>query len=279
MTRADGLKLAFALLTVGLVLAFGPGLLTIGGPGLLFALVVADGVFRPASGVFMPVVTRGPHDRGQVALTFDDGPDPAVTPKVLDALAAHGARATFFVIGRHVEAHPDLAARIVAEGHQLGNHTQGHARTLNLRSARVMQAEIERAEATLRSVPSGPVGRPPYRPPVGLKSPPLARAAQRLGLEVVMWSLHARDTRGASAEAIATRVLDRVRPGDIVLLHDGHDLGGPPRMATAEALPTILQGLAQRGLEAVTVETLLRPDNSEDPTAHAETATDSATDT
>lgn len=255
MTRADALQLGALGLTVALVLAFGPSLATIGAPALLFALLVADGVFRPASALLLPVHLRAPGAEKQVALTFDDGPDPEVTPKVLDALSAAGARATFFVIGRHAEAHPDLVRRMIAEGHQVANHSFDHARTLNFASARRMQEEIEAGGRAVANV-TGQAEPRWYRPPVGLKSPPLARAAKRLGLEVVMWSVHGRDTRGATPDAIAHRVLAAARPGAIVLLHDGHDRGGPARAATAEALPAILRGLAERGLEPVTIERL-----------------------
>lgn len=263
MTRADGLKLAFLLLTAGLVLAFGPGWGTLGAPVALFGLLVVDGVFRPGSGVFLPVITRGDPGRPQVALTFDDGPDPAVTPRVLDALRQAGAKATFFVIGRHVKAHPELAARILAEGHQLENHSFAHPRALNFASASKMAAQITAGAAALAEVPGARPSRL-YRPPVGLKSPPLARAARRLGVEVVLWSLHARDTRGAAAGQISARVLGRVRAGDIVLMHDGSDRPGRERAATADALPAILRGLADRGLQAVTVDRL-RGDQASTP--------------
>lgn len=238
-------------------LVFGVGVYTFGLPLVLFGLLMVDGIARPASGLLLPVVVRGPRLVAQVALTFDDGPDPEVTPGVLDALAEAGARATFFVIGHKLQAHPDLAARIRAEGHELANHTFGHPRSLNLWSARAMQREIRRgAEAIGAPTPRAPY----YRPPVGLKSPALARVAKRLGLRVVMWSLHARDTGQASGDAVAARVLARVEPGDIVLLHDGHDRVGGHRPAIKQALPQILDGLRARGLKAVTVHQLLQPE-------------------
>ena len=256
MTRADGLKLATALaLLVGVAL-HGVSLLSIGGPLLIFGLLVLHGVFVPQSGLLLPVIHRVVSSNTQVALTFDDGPDPQVTPAVLDALAAAGARATFFVIGRNLRAHPELGHQIVAAGHELANHSDAHPRTLNLRGTRTMQAEICRGAQAVQAVTGQPATL--YRPPIGLKSPALARVARRLGIQVIMWSCHARDTGSASATQIAGRVLDRVRPGDIVLLHDGHDRAGAHRAQTAQAVQGILAGLKARGLEAVTVSELLQ---------------------
>lgn len=232
--------------------------------GLVALGLLLDGIFRPASQAFMRVVVRGDSKTGCVALTFDDGPDPEVTPLILDALAEAGATATFFAIGRHLEAHPDLARRIVAEGHELGNHSYAHSRRLNFAHDAAMEAELRRGAAAVQALTSQP-GLPLYRPPIGLKNPPLGRVARRLAMPVVMWSLHGRDTGGADADGVAGRVLDRVRAGDIVLLHDGRDAPGPARTATARALPIILAGLQARGLRAVTVGQLRAGEPARDP--------------
>lgn len=225
----------------------------------LLALVVTDAIARPQSPVFYPTVTRGSRIGNKVALTFDDGPDPDNTLRVLDALAEHGTRATFFVIGRSFAAHPEIAARMVAEGHAIGNHSWQHSRMQNFRSARWHQAEIDRCERLLDAVAR--TDRPGlYRPPVGLKSGELVKAIWSRRLTVIAWSLHSRDTRLASAEAVANRVLGRIRPGDIVLLHDGHDRPGDRRPLCADAVRLILAGLGQKGLECVTIPELLSAD-------------------
>lgn len=256
MTRADGLKLGAGLallLSVGLS---GVSLLSIGAPLLVFALLMLHGIFVPQSGLLLPVTSRVAGHTTQVALTFDDGPDPEVTPAVLEALAAEGARATFFVIGQSLAANPELGRQILAQGHELANHSYEHARTLNFRGTQAMLAEIGRGAEALQTFTGQAATL--YRPPIGLKSPPLARVARRLGLEVIMWSCHARDTGSARAVQIADRVLGRVRPGDIVLLHDGHDRRDAHRLETAEAVQRILAGLKARGLQAVTVSELLQ---------------------
>src|SRR5258706_14673831 len=127
ISRARALLLAYAASTAGAVRALGASAVSVGLPALFLALF-ADGIARPGSSVLYPTVRSGPRGRRRVALSFDDGPDPEVTPAVLDALAAYGARATFFAIGRSLEAHPELARRVLAEGHELGNHSWKHSR-------------------------------------------------------------------------------------------------------------------------------------------------------
>ena len=256
MTRADWLALGYGGVTAGLCAVWEPSLLTLGVPTAIFMGAVADGVARPSSGVLMPTVTRGSAQKRAVALTFDDGPDPQTTPQILDVLARHGARATFFCIGKHLDAHPEVATRIVAEGHELGNHSYDHSRLLNFRGVAALTDEITRGAQAVRRFQPG-TGPPLYRPPIGLKNPPLARVAQNLALKIVAWSVHSRDTRTPGAGAIASRVLSQTGPGDIVLLHDGCDRAGVDRSPTAEAVDRIVAGLTQRGLSSVTVSELL----------------------
>jgi chitin deacetylase len=175
---------------------------------------------------------------------------------VLDALAAANARATFFVIGRKLARHPAIGRRILAEGHVIGNHSWRHSRVQNFWLPARHRAEIDRCNHAIAELGGG---HEPmlYRPPVGLKSGELARAARSRNLSMIAWSLHSRDTRLPSPAAIATRVLARIRPGAIVLLHDGHDLDGRLRPHCVDALRLILAGLREKGLECVTVPELL----------------------
>jgi len=255
LSRARALLLSYAAATAGAVGAFGASALSLGLPAVFLALF-ADGVGRPGSSVLYPTVTHGPRDGQRVALSFDDGPDPAVTPDVLDALARHGARATFFSVGRLVEAWPELARRVAAEGHELGNHSWRHSRWEPFSTPRAQIAEMERGARAIAAI-VGNGAAPLYRAPFGVKSPPFVVAAHTKRLTMVAWSVHGRDTGGADAEQIAARVLCRVRPGDIVLLHDGHDRPGEHRTACADAVRRILAGLRERKLECVTVSELI----------------------
>jgi peptidoglycan/xylan/chitin deacetylase (PgdA/CDA1 family) len=218
--------------------------------------LVADGIARPQSSLFFPTITHGPRALKQVALTFDDGPDSVLTPRVLVELREHGARATFFVVGSALAARPDLGARMVAEGHALGNHSWQHSRLQNFHFRAWQSAEIERCETAIDAV-AGQDRVKLYRPPVGLKIGALAGALWPRPFALVAWSLHSHDTRGLSTREVAERVLKRVRGGDIVLLHDGYAGGGPQRAECGETLRLVLAGLDEKGLECVTVPELL----------------------
>lgn len=255
LCRADRVLLSGGAAIAGSTAVFGAPL-GVAVPAVALLGILADGVFRPSSSVFYPTVTHGARTASKLALTFDDGPDPERTPAILDTLAELGARATFFVIGKYLERHQSLGRRIVAEGHELGNHSWAHLPWQNFYSRRAHQADIERTADLIRTV-SGSQREPLYRPPVGLKSPELARAAMARQLQVVAWSVHSRDTFGQRWQSVARRVLNRVRGGDIVLLHDGHAGEGRHRDNALNALPLILCGLQAQGLQSVTVSELL----------------------
>jgi peptidoglycan-N-acetylglucosamine deacetylase len=218
--------------------------------------LLADGIFRPTSGTLYPTITHGSRTRPRVALTFDDGPDAAVTPAILDTLGRFGARGTFFVIGRNLERNLPIAQRVIAERHELGNHSWTHSHFQNFYSAASHARDIARNSALIRQL-TGATTEPLYRPPVGLKSPALARAAHAQQLRIVAWSVHTRDTFSRDAASTAARAMRRIQAGDIVLLHDGHNREGHHRRTAAESLPLILTGLRERGLECVTVSELL----------------------
>jgi peptidoglycan/xylan/chitin deacetylase (PgdA/CDA1 family) len=197
------------------------------------------------------MLEHGPRDAGAIALTFDDGPG-AVTADVLEALADHGARATFHLLGARAAAGAPLVRRIAREGHEVGVHGWSHrvmART-PLRSL----GELARARLALEAL-SGARPRG-FRPPFGATSRRLELAAAALGLRTVGWDVDPRDHEEPGAAAIGDRVLAAIRPGSIVLLHDDR----PELAPTAEALHAILPALAARGLRAVPVAELLSAD-------------------
>jgi peptidoglycan/xylan/chitin deacetylase (PgdA/CDA1 family) len=255
LCRADKFLLASAAVTLGSATVFGVGAVGLGIPLGVYALLVTDGVFRPASALLYPTLVRGRTDQPKVALTFDDGPDPEITPAVLDILAQYDARATFFVIGRYLDKHRALGERMHRAGHEIGNHSWNHSPFQNFYPASGHGTEIDRCSQLIQSVTQSK-REPLYRPPVGLKSPAMARAAHKRNLEVVAWSIHSRDTMTRNPRAIASGVVNRIGPGDIVLLHDGHDREQHHRPRILEALPLLLQGLRDRGLQSVTVSEL-----------------------
>lgn len=183
-----------------------------------------------------------------VALSLDDGPSPAGTDAALAALEAAGARATFFLVGRAVDRHPELVRRIVAAGHETANHSYSHVRMI-FRSASFYDEEIVRAEAALRRAGAGDAGL--FRPPFGRKLFGLPRAVERQRHRLIMWDVADPDTE--DPRAFAEQVVREARPGSIILMHVMSRANGPAR----EALPLVLAGLARKGLRVVTVSELL----------------------
>ncbi|HEY5927513.1 MAG TPA: polysaccharide deacetylase family protein [Kofleriaceae bacterium] len=198
----------------------------------------------------MNTATHGSRDQRRVALTFDDGPDPLRTPALLDALAELGAPATFFLLGKRVDEHPALAARIAREGHELGNHTYSHP-YLPLSRSKTVARELAATDAAIaRATGIVPVlARPPY----GGRSPRNVCVFDRKGKRVVLWDVNSFDWKGKCAATIAERVLARVRPGSIILLHEAR-AGGE---VTVEAVRLLVPALRARGYETSTVSRML----------------------
>lgn len=198
----------------------------------------------PRSSWYLPLHWRLPCTVDGFCLTFDDGPHAEHTPRVLDLLAEHGQRATFFVIGEHVQRHAALVRRICAGGHTLGLHSHGHSRWFNLWPPGRVRDDLQRcASAVADATGSAPPRL--FRPPVGLKNPLVAQVVEQLDLLPVTWSARVWDTRGATSAAIARRLERALRPRAIVLLHDGHEPGFPgDRSPTVAALAATLPRLA-----------------------------------
>jgi peptidoglycan/xylan/chitin deacetylase (PgdA/CDA1 family) len=178
-------------------------------------------------------------------LTFDDGPNPDATPLVLDALAARGVKATFFVLGRHAERWPDLVQRVADEGHSIGNHGYFH-RKLHFKSPSYVRRDLELGtEAIERTSRVHPAL---FRAPHGFRSPWVTSIARSLGQRTVGWSLGVWDSDRPGVESIAERTVEGARPGAILLLHDGdgYDPAGD-RVQTAQAVPLIIDRLLAQG--------------------------------
>jgi peptidoglycan-N-acetylglucosamine deacetylase len=213
---------------------------------------LAHGAFHRNSPLFGRPITRAPGEGRVVALTFDDGPNPEATPRILDVLAREGVPATFFVLGRHADRWPALVARVAAEGHALGNHGWHH-RKLHRRSPAFVRTDLELGTASITAA----AGRRPtlFRAPHGFRSPWVTPIARSLGQATVGWSLGVWDSARPGADAIVGRTVRGVRPGSIVLLHDGdgYDADGD-RSQTADALPQIIRALREQGYRFVALE-------------------------
>lgn len=181
-----------------------------------------------------------------VALTFDDGPDPVDTPRLLDLLREKGVKATFFVIGKRADQYPEVVRRAWAEGHLVANHTWSHYSLFCFLLPGRLRSEIELCTESIRRS----CGFRPrlFRSPVGLRHPLLAPYLENAGLEYISWSIRTRDTLTADSGILARRILNGVTSGDIILLHD-HLPGGTAAML--EALPGVIDELRKRGFEFV----------------------------
>jgi peptidoglycan/xylan/chitin deacetylase (PgdA/CDA1 family) len=202
------------------------------------------GAYSPNSRVFGPVVGRGP--RGPVAfLTFDDGPNPGVTERVLEVLDREAVPATFFMVGRHVERCRETARAVARAGHEIGNHTYSHQKLHRVGPRRVVE-EIRRGHEAIAEV-TGVVPRS-FRAPHGYRSPFVARAIAPYRYQVFGWTFGVWDTARPGAETIRTRVRTGLRPGSILLLHDGdgYNANGD-RWQTAAALQGIIADVKAAG--------------------------------
>jgi peptidoglycan/xylan/chitin deacetylase (PgdA/CDA1 family) len=219
------------------------------------AILTATGLW-PRSQWLGPNWTRLPTAatrRGQIAITIDDGPDPTVTPQVLDLLDAHGTRATFFCIGTRAQAHPTLMAEIVRRGHEVGNHSEHHHHSFSLLGPGGFAREIAAGQATLAEA----TGQTPrfFRAPAGLRNPFLEPVLARLGLTLASWTRRGFDTRESDPDRVLARLTRSLAAGDILLLHDGHaartpDTGEP---VILRVLPPLLAACRAAELTPVTL--------------------------
>jgi peptidoglycan/xylan/chitin deacetylase (PgdA/CDA1 family) len=190
--------------------------------------------------------------RHEIALTIDDGPDPVVTPQVLEVLERYGVRATFFVIGARAERYPELCREIVRRGHAIENHSQRHRHNFALLGLKGITKELQAAQETLTAL----TGQHPrfFRAPAGFRNPFLDPVLTRLGLQLVSWSVRGFDTRVSNADKVTNTLVAGLRPGAILLLHDGNAArtrAGTP--VILEVLPALLDAAVAENLRFVTL--------------------------
>jgi peptidoglycan/xylan/chitin deacetylase (PgdA/CDA1 family) len=231
------------------------------------AAVVANHLLITAIGLWPRSQWLGPNwirlpaaatARGEIALTIDDGPDPLVTPQVLDVLDRYAAQATFFCVGAKAAAYPALCREIVRRGHSVENHSQNHRHHFSLMGAGGITRELQAAQDTLGTI----TGQRPlfFRAPAGLRNPFLDPVLARLGLRLASWSARGFDTRVGDASRVSTSLLRGLKAGAILLLHDGNaarTAAGVP--VILEVLPAVLQAAASASLRPVTLSQALEP--------------------
>jgi peptidoglycan-N-acetylglucosamine deacetylase len=207
------------------------------------------GAYFLAAQFFLPVKFKGDRQSKKIAITFDDGPIPLMTDKILDILQAHKVPAAFFCIGNRVDEFPSLAKRIHDSGHLLGNHSYWHGAMFDLQSARKISRELIDTDKAIEKA----IGKKPnfFRPPYGVTNPMVASAVRKGGYRTIGWSVRSFDTVTKDAAALLDRVTRSLKGGDVVLFHDYSN-------ATQEILPAFLDHAAKVGLKIVRVDELLK---------------------
>ncbi|MCA9630889.1 MAG: polysaccharide deacetylase family protein [Myxococcales bacterium] len=221
---------------------------------LAYVALATAGVLIPQLEMFGDVLWRGEADQG-VALTFDDGPHPEHTPRILDILEEKNVRATFFVVGRKVRLFPELVKQIAERGHGLGLHGYQHDRLFSWKTPRYVEEDIQRTQTAIEEA----CGVRPtlFRPPIGHVSTRVAAGAKEAGVTLVAWSAKGRDgLKGADPDRVLARLVDGLKPGAILLLHDAAERDDFVPVSI-EVLPRLLQAIQDRELTVVPLENFL----------------------
>ena len=223
-------------------------------PLALFILLCFLAPFLPKIGFFLPVIRKGKSDTKDVAITFDDGPDPITTPHVLDLLSKYDAKATFFVTGKKAEKHPELIKHIISNGHSIGNHTYTHDPFIMLKSAHHLRKEIETAQETLKKQGIVPLI---FRPPVGITNPKLYKILDMNGLFCVNYNRRAYDAGNKWVKNLAQKILKHVGPGDIIMLHDTLPVKENELYVWLNEIENLLSGIQNKGLSVLPLSDII----------------------
>jgi peptidoglycan/xylan/chitin deacetylase (PgdA/CDA1 family) len=219
-----------------------------------FVVVCFAAPFFPASNFYLPVVSRGSSGRKAVALTFDDGPNPQTTPELLRLLKKHRVAGTFFVNGRKAGLYPHLIEEILSLGHCVANHSYNHDVFMAFRSKQTVIRDIEAVQEVLRRHGIVPLA---FRPPAGITGPRLREALQKKGMFAVNFSCRARDGGNRWLRHLSQKILRRLRPDDIVLLHDIAPRSTAMLSLWVEEIDRVLEGLRAAGLEVLPLGELI----------------------
>lgn len=223
--------------------------------GLIVLLLIVAGLTGPVKGAQPVTIWAGAPSRHAVALTFDDGPSPLYTPRILALLSQFQAHATFFVLGCKVEKYPWLVKAMLRGGHEVGNHSFNHPRlTRSDQLAREREIETTRVDLDLLGCPRA---HDLIRPPYSAFDNRLISYVGHTDRQLVLWSIDSGDWQGLDSRAIVGNVLNRVRNGSIIIFHDSDEKGRADRRPTVEALKVILPALQAAGYRMVTVSELV----------------------
>ncbi len=254
---APGLSLATrsgvcAIALAAMIFPFSGRLAVVPLAGFLLLCIVAP--FFPAIGFYLPVISRGTSTQKAVALTFDDGPDPVSTPRILSLLEKHNKKATFFVNGQRALSHPQIVAAILSRGHTIGNHSHRHDNFIMCKSSKALRKEIEDAQHVLIKMGIKPLC---FRPPVGITNPKLGKVLEQLGMVAVNFNCRAGDFGNRRIARLSQRILNKVNANDIIMLHDIEPADPEKSVLWLDELEKILIGLDAKGLVVLPLEILV----------------------
>ena len=238
----------------------------------LLIIAVALGVFIALFTIFFDqavlvrkdTIYRVKENEKLVALTFDDGPSDIWTPKILDELKKSGVKATFFMLGEHVEKYPQVARRVALEGHEIGNHTYSHGALLYY-DKNELKETIKKAEVIIKKATG--VTTKYFRPPKAWLSRREKKKIKEMGYEIILWSLNSKDWVNFDDKYIIKYISHNVRPGDIILFHDSGGFfakEGGNRWETVLAVPRLIEKLKEKGYRFVTITELLEASKKDD---------------
>ncbi len=219
-------------------------------PFVIFLLLCAAAPFMSRFGFFLPVISRGNSGENSVALTFDDGPDPLTTPALLELLSRYSVMAVFFVTGEKASRYPELIRDILSHGHSIGNHSYSHDHLLMLRSTKRLLNEIK---ATQEILSKFNVKTYAFRPPVGITNPRLQPVLKSLKMHCITYSCQAYDKGNKSIERLAGKILRKVKPDDIILLHDVRTYDESTMKYWINEIELLLKGIKAKGLEIISL--------------------------
>ena len=223
---------------------------------LAIILLISVGVwiaFNPSIPIYSD--SSGPETEEKlIALTFDDGPHPSTTLSIIKTLHDANVKATFFVVGKNVRAHPEIVKKLHAQGHLIGNHSGQHTYSMLPRTNKTVLRDINETNEIIASV----IGQTPtfYRPPFGFRTPWSARLIRKAGYKIVTWNDMTTDYWGLATDKLVTNILKQARPGGIIVMHDGAEGLAHGTSHVTQALPTILTELQRQGYRFVLLDEL-----------------------
>ena len=226
-------------------------------PLVIFILISITAPFLTRFSFFLPIIYRGKVCKNEVALTFDDGPDPITTPHLLKLLSKYSINASFFVIGEKAYNHPYLIKRILSEGHSIGNHSYNHNPLIMVKSRKRLYKEIETAQRTLRKFGIVPLA---FRPPVGITNPRLQRILLGLGMYCINFSCRAFDRGNRSINGLSRRILKKIKSGDIIMLHDVRSGRDFDIQLWLDEIELLIVGIGNKGINILPLSKIIGKD-------------------